>query len=317
MAKLGADLLRGPKWHAALGAFDPAERSRALDLLGYRHQIVFSSFAGSRLFAEPDLDVRYAGARAHNRGLAEFTGHDDRLLGAAVVPLDDPDRAAVELDRALADGLRLAWLGTDAPGGRSPGHPDHDPIWARLAESRTPFVLHVGSGRISIGDEWMNDGATGRATARGGAEVVGSKDMTAIYHGAERFLSVLVLDGVLERFPALRGACIEIGAGWVPSMIERLDHVVDIWSRPEPHLAAFSRRPSEQIAEQLRFTAYPFEDVGTLIDRSDPRLYMYGSDYPHAEGGRDPMGRFDHSLRQHDVHVVDGFYHGNMAVLIG
>ena len=60
----------------------------------------------------------------------------------------------------------------------------------------------------------MNDGIEGRrATARGGAEVVGSKDMTAIFHAAERFLSVLVLDGVLERFPDLRGACVELGVG--------------------------------------------------------------------------------------------------------
>lgn len=317
LTKLGSDMLRGPKWHGALGAFDPTERSTVLDLLGYESQIVFSSFAGARLFIEPDLDVRYAGARAHNRGLAGFTADDDRLLGVAMVPLDDPDRAAAELDRALTDGLRLAWVGTDAPGGRSPGHPAHDPIWARLAEAGMPFVLHVGSGRLSIADEWMNDGIEGRQSARGGAEVVGSKDMTSIFHGAERFLSVLVLDGVLERFPALRGACIELGAGWVPSMLERLDHIATIWSKPEPHLAAFTRTPSEQIASQLRFTTYPFEDVGALIDRSNPHLYMYGSDFPHAEGGRDPMGRFDRSLADRPADVIDGFYRANMATLMG
>lgn len=313
---LGPDLLRGPKWHGALGAFDPAERSMVLDLLGFDSQVVFSSFAGSRLFDETDVEVRYAAARAHNRGMAEFVADDPRLLGVAALPLDDPERSAGELDQALADGLSLAWLGTDAPGGRSPGHPAHDPIWSRLVDAEVPFVLHVGSGKLSIPDEWMNDGIEGRATARGGAEVVGSKDMTAIFHGAERFLSVLVLDGILERFPGLRGACIELGAGWVPSMVTRLDHIATIWAKSEPHLRDFTRPPSEQIAQQLRFTAYPFEDVGMLIEGSDPRLYMFGSDYPHAEGGRDPKGRFDASLADHGDDTVDRFYHRNFAELM-
>ena len=146
--------------------------------------------------------------------------------------------------------------------------------------------------------------------------MVGSKDMTAIFHSAERFLSVLVLDGVLERFPGLRGACIELGAGWVPSMLTRLDHVATIWAKSEPHLQEFTRTPSEQVAQQLRFTAYPFEDVGMLIAQSDPRLYMYGSDYPHAEGGRDPMGRFDRCLDGVDPQVVARFYHQNFAELM-
>jgi predicted TIM-barrel fold metal-dependent hydrolase len=164
----------------------------------------------------------------------------------------------------------------------------------------------------------MNDGYPDRRTARGGAEVVGSKDMMTIFHGAERFLSVLLLDGVLDRFPALRGGCIELGAGWVPSMLDRLDHVVDIWARSEPHLAELDRRPSEQAAQQLRFTPYPFEDVGELIQQSDPRLYLFSTDYPHAEGGRDPIGRFDASLARSgaDAQTSARFYGANFGDLL-
>ena len=107
---------------------------------------------------------------------------------------------------------------------------------------------------------------------------------------------MLVLDGVLERFPTLHGGAIEMGAGWVPAMLRRLDHAVEIWKRSEPRLGTFQRTPSEQAAAQLRFTPYPFEDVGWLFAQSDPALYLFSSDYPHAEGGRDPLGRFDRSL---------------------
>ena len=312
---MGDRILRGPKWYAALGAFNAKERGAVLDLLNIKRQVIFSSFAAAVLFGSRDREVRHGGVRAFNRAMRAFVADDPRLIGVGVLVLDDPERTAAELDRALREGLTMFMLPSDAPG-RSPGHRDHDPIWARLAEARAPFVLHVGSSKLSIDAEWMNDG-TDHKTARGGAEVVGSKDMTCIFHSAERFLSVLILDGVFERFPELRGGCIELGAGWVPSMRRRLDHIVAVWSKPEPHLGEMKRRPSEQMDEQLRFTPYPFEDVGELVSQSSDRLYLFSTDYPHAEGGRDPIGRFEASLASHPESVKERFFAGNFRGLVG
>ena len=312
----GDDLLRGPKWYGALGAFNGGERGRALDLLGFERQMVFSSITAAALFQAEDSEVVHGGLAAHNRAMAEFCSADPRLVGVAAVVLDDVPRALEEIDAAIKLGLGAIWLPARAPGGRSPGHLAHDPIWSRLEEARVPFVLHVGSAPLSIPREWMNDGREQRS-ARGGPEVIGSKDLTVIYQPAERFLSVLVLDGVLERFPGLRGGCMELGAGWVPAMIRRLDHAVEIWSRSEPHLAEMRRRPSEQIRAQLRFTPYPFEDVGQLIRESCDELYLFSSDYPHAEGGRDPLARFERSLAQADERAKQRFYATNLADLIG
>jgi predicted TIM-barrel fold metal-dependent hydrolase len=227
--------------------------------------------------------------------MADFCTGDTRLIGVAMVPLDDPEAALREIAHAHDLGLGAAWIASDAPAGRSPGHPLHEPIWSALSERRMPFILHVGSGSLAIPDVWMNDGRPEQTSARGGAEVIGSKDLTVIHHTAHRFVSALVLDGVLERHPGLRGGIIEIGAGWVPDMIRRLDHAAAIWARSEPHLAEMTRTPSQQIRQQLRFTPYPFEDVAQLVAESYPELYLFSSDYPHAEGGRDPLGRFDRS----------------------
>ncbi len=82
----------------------------------------------------------------------------------------------------------------------------------------------------------------------------------------------MVMDGVLERHPTLRGGVIELGAGWVPSMLTRLDWTVDIWKKSEPELAAQSRKPSQQIIDQLAFTPFVYENVGELIRQSDERL---------------------------------------------
>lgn len=311
---LGDGLTRGPKWHAALGAFSGSERSIALDLLGFRAQLVFASFCARPTFEAPPR-ARYAIARAHNRAMAAFCSADRRLLGVALTPLDDPDLALAEIEHAFRLGLRAAWIAADAPGGRSPGHPAHDRIWATLAERGMPFILHVGSSALQIPEPWMNDGFPDRVSARGGAEVIGSKDLTVIHHASQRFISTLILDGVLERHPDLRGGVIEIGAGWAPDMIRRLDHAVEIWSRSEPHLARMRRRPSEQVRAQLRFTPYPFEDVGQLIRESWPELYLFSSDYPHAEGGRDPIGRFERTLADIDDDARTRFFSRNFRDL--
>jgi uncharacterized protein len=102
-------------------------------------------------------------------------------------------------------------------------------------------------------------------------------------------------------------------------MLRRLDHAAAIWSRSEPRLATFRRTPSEQASAQLRFTPYPFEDIGRIASESDPRLYLFSSDYPHAEGGRDPLGRFERSWAATPAvdDTLTGFFSGNAASWLG
>jgi predicted TIM-barrel fold metal-dependent hydrolase len=315
LAALGDNLTRGPKWHDALGAFNGTERGRALDLLGFRRQVVFSSFCARLIFDADSDDIGYGAAAAHNRAMAEFCAGDSRLMGVAMVPLQDVDRAVAEIEAVIEAGLATVWIPADAHGGRSPGHADHDPIWARLQEAGLPFTLHVGSAPLTIDDAWMNDGKPNTVSARGGAEVIGSKDLTVIHHASQRFISTLILDGVLEKYPNLRGGIIEIGAGWVPDMLRRLDSAVEIWSKSEPQLADMKRTPTEQAAAQLRFTPYPFEPVSQLVSESSPELYMFSSDYPHAEGGRDPLGRFGRSTSELSADAQHQFFAQNFLDL--
>jgi predicted TIM-barrel fold metal-dependent hydrolase len=313
---LGDDLLRrGPKWYDALGAVDPHDRIAALDLLGFERQVIYSSLCAP-LFDLPDPALRYGAYRAHNRAMAGYCAADPRLLGVALCDLDDPDAALVEINFALDAGLRLLWIPARAPGGRAPGHAALDRIWATLAERGVPFVLHVGSGPLPIGAAW-NDNGRPKPEGMAGAEIISARDFQVVHHTHARFLAALVLDGVLERHPRLHGGAIEVGAGWVPDLLRRLDHAVEIWQRSEADLRAFTRKPSEQAIEQLRFTPYPFEDVGAFIRESDPRLYLFSSDYPHAEGGRDPLKRFDGSLQSAASAVRAGFFADNAAHWLG
>ncbi|TDJ27521.1 MAG: hydrolase [Gammaproteobacteria bacterium] len=309
---LGDELISGPKNYKALGAFSADERTQALDLLGFDKQLVFVSFAAGTAF-NPKLDekVRYGASRAANRGMAEFCGADDRLMGVAVIPLDNPALAIGELELALKQNLQAVWIPHRHCGGRSPGHNDFDPFWARLEEAAVPFVLHVGGAALQIEEPWTNTGRPLPTDWLGGGENVRGKDMVRLHQDAEKFIGCLLLDGVLERFPKLRGGVIELGADWVPGMLKRLDHIAKTWGRTEPEIAALKRKPSEQITQQMAFTPFVFEDVGDLIRSSNPDLYLFSSDYPHAEGGRNPLGRFRSSLEGFDEPVLAKFYSEN------
>jgi predicted TIM-barrel fold metal-dependent hydrolase len=312
--ELGDRLIESSKEIQALGAFNREDRTKALDLLGFKKQLVFATHSVAMPFSASsklELGLRYGAARAHNRHMADFCANDARLIGVAVIPLDDPALAMAELAFALEQGLGAAWIPHRPCGERSPGHVDLDPFWARLAESGTPFVLHVGGAPLQLARAWMNNGRAATKDWLGGGENLRTKDIALLHEGPEQFLTMMVLDGVLERHPGLRGAAVELGAGWVPELLRRLDWVVKHWSRTDANLQGFSRTPSRQITDQLAFTPFVFEAVGDLIDQSNPDLYLFSTDYPHIEGGRNPIGRFETSLGDRAEPVRDKFYAEN------
>ena len=311
---LGDKLIESSKEIQALGAFNRDDRSKALDLLGFRKQLVFATHSVAMPFSassKVDPTLRYGAARAHNRHMADFCARDERLMGVAIVPLDDPALAMAELDFVLEAALEAVWVPHRPCGERSPGHVDLDPFWARLAATGTPFVLHVGGAPLRLAKAWMNNGRPPTKDWLGGGENLRTKDIALLHEGPEAFLTMLVLDGVLERHPTLRGACVELGAGWVPELLRRLDWVVKLWGRTDANLQAFTRTPSQQITDQLAFTPFVFEPVGELIDQSNPDLYLFSTDYPHIEGGRNPIGRFEGALGARDETVREKFYSEN------
>src|SRR5205807_12850 len=117
-AALEGALMKAKGWNA-LGAFDPAERSRALDLLGFDRQLVFSTFAATQYQGE-DLDLLYGGTHAHNRALAAFCEADERLIAVASVPWADPERTLQAVDEAI-DRACAAAASSRAPCGSCRG----------------------------------------------------------------------------------------------------------------------------------------------------------------------------------------------------
>jgi uncharacterized protein len=313
-AALEANVM-GKKGWGALGAFDPAERSRALDLLGFESQLVFSTFAATQ-FASDDLEVLYGGARAHNRGISEFCADDARLVAVGYVPLDDAALARAEVEFAIDAGCGAILVPSAPPRHMSPTHPDYFPVWARLEESATPFMLHVGGGGRPLRRAFHVNGKPPTTDFLGGGENIRSKDYMVLHHPPETFLACMALDGIFEQFPGLKGGCIEQGALWVVSLLQRLDIAQNTFGRTEPALR-LPLRASEYLRRQVKFTPFPTEPVGWMIEQAGPELFLFSSDYPHPEGGRDPLARFEQSLRDVGDAAKERFYSDNFTEMMG
>jgi predicted TIM-barrel fold metal-dependent hydrolase len=253
-------------------------------------------------------------------GIVDFCSGDERLLPVGFVPLDDPQRAVACLEEALALGVSAAWVPHGVPASKSPTHPDYDGIWARLAEAGVPMLLHFGGmGSTQMPLSYHNNGRDPGKDFVGGGENVRSKDFLNVFHDAENLLACMVLDGTFEQFPGLRCGVIELGAGWVPNLLASLDHAKRAFGRNEPELAKLRLDPSDYIRRQVRFNPWHFEDVGRLIEDCGPELFMFSSDWPHPEGGRDPIGDTRTSLDRAGTAPVarERYYRNNLAELLG
>jgi predicted TIM-barrel fold metal-dependent hydrolase len=320
-------LLQDKGW-MAMGGFDPQERGRVLDLLGFNGQLVFATFA-TAMFSLPrsiaryedraelarDLDLLYAGCRAQNKAMGDFCAEDRRLLPVGYVSLVDPVRAVHVAEEAIACGCRAIMVPSTAAGERAPTHPDLDGFWTVLEKADIPFVLHVGGGGRLL-DRAFHNNDMPVTDHLGGGENIRSKDFLAIYHSPALFLGTLILDGLFDRFPNLRGGCIEQGAGWVVSWMHQLDYAQRAFRRTEEPLRRLAAKPSEYVHRHLKFTPFPGEPVGWMIEQAGGDLFMFSSDYPHPEGGRDPLAKFEAELEGAGTEDRNRFYHANMAELL-
>ena len=271
-----ADEIMMRKNFAATGAFIAEDRSRALDLLGFSSQLVFNTFHNRRLRDWEhggDLELAVGAARAHNRGMVEFCSVDPRLLPTCYVPLVDLDRAA-----GAWPTRRSRWAPPRCSSRRAARPVTRratsalDPVWAQAQEAGIPIVFHVGGTGDLIDPNYFRNGLPIPPDFHGGEENFRSVDYMGIPGPPAQTLATMIFDGVLERFPDLRIGVIEQGAIWVPSWMRQMESAFEAFARHEERLQALSLRPSDYVRRQIRFTPYPTEDVGWIIEQAGPEV---------------------------------------------
>ncbi len=305
---------------AATGAFAKEDRPRCLDLIGVASQLIFNTFHNRRLHDwehGDDLDFAYGVARAHNRGMVDFCSVDDRLLASCYVPLADFERTKAIALEALEMGAAALLIPSGCPKGHSPSHIGLDPLWAIAQEAGVPIVFHVGGTGDLIDSGYFKNGLPIPPDFHGGEENFRSVDYMGIPGPPMQTLATMIFDGVLERFPELRIGVIEQGAIWLPSWMRQMESAFDAFLRHEERLQKLSLRPSEYVVRQIRATPYPTEDVGWITEQIGPEVCLFSTDYPHVEGGRRPVERFERSLGDASEAIRHRFYAENFVDLMG
>lgn len=306
----------------ATGSFLPEDRADALDLLGLTSQLVFDTYTSPhalRFDRDGDHKSAVAIARAQHRAALEWCASDPRLLPVTVVPVGDMDAAIALTGAALDAGTAAIWIG-QYPAGHSPSHVALEPMWAMCAEAGVPVVLHVaGAGENVMSTDYFDNGLPPVPDFHGGDTNFKSIDYLSIPLPVMQTLNALIIDGVLMRHPELRVGVIELGATWVPGWMRQLDSAHEAFRKNEERLQRMDLRPSEYVRRQVRVTPYPHEDTGWTIANTGPEVCLFSSDFPHVEGGRNPIARFERSMDAAGTAEAarERFYVENFADLLG
>jgi predicted TIM-barrel fold metal-dependent hydrolase len=95
------------------------------------------------------------------------------------------------------------------------------------------------------------------------------------------------------------------------------DTAFEAFRKGQERLRKLALRPSEYVRRQIRATPYPAEDVGWIVANAGDEVCLFSSDYPHVEGGRNPIKRFEESMQGLSEPQKQRFYFDNFVDLMG
>lgn len=265
--------------HSREGMTDPRKRLPDMDEEGIDVAIIFGTPLA--LTVNGLADKALAGAMCHavNRWLVEEYLEPDRkrLKGVGLIPCQDPPAAAKELEylaQHRKDGVVSAMLPNNVYG-INLGDRRFDPIYAAAQDMGVVLSVHPQTGHDGEYGQW---GVMGAGSKR--MEKYSYVHMTAFPFELMIALMHMIGEGVFDRFPRLKVAYMEGGAGWIPFWAERLDEHEE---KLRPQWPDLQRRPSEIIAsEQVAFTCEPEEAIlPAVLEHIGEGQVMYASDYAH------------------------------------
>jgi predicted TIM-barrel fold metal-dependent hydrolase len=294
------------------GAWDHDMRIQILDDDGIAGEVIFPDGitemnmppfgAGISLPTEDVVpELQWAGARAHNRWLAELCQMaPERRAGIAIVPVCwDVDEAVREARWAKENGLRGVML--PVRWGKQPSyhHPRYDPFWAACQEMGLVVNFHSGPAPMEdYGD---------------GVGMIGIY-ISEVVWWLVRPLTFMLWGGVFERFPQLRVAITEGTAVWVPEYLRLLDFRYEetpYSAKLGDYRSHLSLKPSEYFARNVLIGAscMPRREAEMRHEIGVDRI-AWGSDYPHPEGTW-PL------TAEHMTETFRGLPEGELVLMLG
>ena len=244
------------------GVIDVGAWQRLLDEIGLDYAVLYPT-AGLSIGMVQDPDWAVAVCRGYNNWLdAAYRQADPRLVGVALLPLQDVDAAVKELRRSVTE---LGMVGGMLPansanmGVRSPlGDEVFWPLYEEAQRLDVPLAVH-GAPSVGLGIDYARS--------------------VTLANVLEHPLSVMIqlasmfLEGVFDEFPDLRVAYLEANTVWMPYMMDRM--------------SGKKRRGRTDSADLMRsgrvLVSVEGADPGLpyAVDRLGEDAIIYATDYPH------------------------------------
>ena len=231
---------------------------------------------------DPELSLAYA--RAYNRWIADFCRDSKgKLVPIAQLTLLDVEGSVVELERAVKDGCKGAWINPFNHNRVIHGDPKHDALFAKCCELGVPLAIHPTFTPHAAADgifDWPREG-------RAWGEAIWLRSI--VQQALISFFSL----GTLERFPELKLGVLEAGSGWIGALLDRLDAY-------SASLNLQRTSASELFARQCFISGDPDETAAPhVIDHVGAQCFMWATDYPHPDHPHtwvDDLTRYAESL---------------------
>jgi hypothetical protein len=202
---------------------------------------------------------------------AEWLDREPRLRGSIVVPLQNAELAAKEIDR-LGDDPRFVQIQLPARSESPLGKRRYWPMYEAAARHDLAIAIYAG-------------GSTGNPITSAGWPTYYLEDYVDMAQAFQAQVLSLVSEGVFAKFPRLHAVLIESGFTWLPSVMWRFDKN---WKGLRREVPWVDRPPSQIIQEHLRLTLQPIDAPSDPIQTrqaiehlgSDDML-LFSTDFPH------------------------------------
>jgi predicted TIM-barrel fold metal-dependent hydrolase len=256
-------------------------RLQEMDEMGIWAQICFQNGgltqAGS-LLALNDEDLAMTVIRGFNDACAErMQESGGRINCLGTLPYWDKDLMNAETRRIIDMGLKGIVL-PDRPERLVAGYLGEDgkvnPFWEEFFDmcnaTGTPLNFHINTSLDATTAVWDNLRFTQKLP------------ITAMLHtlGVAATMSNFMVSRILDKYEDLKIGLIESGIGWVPFVLEMLEHQFDEMRTVEDH--GLKRRPKEYFAKNF-WVSFWFETFAPqhMLEEIGLDRVMFETDFPH------------------------------------
>lgn len=215
-----------------------------------------------------DTDLAAVYCRAYNNYVADICRQSQRLNAAGIVPFQDVPTAVAEAKRAVTElglvGIVVSSLGLT----ERLGSPAYWPIYEELEHLGVPLLVHNLSYQVPLWHRYA-DSFLFQDTVGGATESLHA-------------FAALLYGGIPEKFPNLRVGILNIGVGWIPYLMERMDSDFERGAGMAPILID---QPSEYIKKGNWFytTMGSESTLPFVLDWIGDDVVIFGSTYPDAD----------------------------------